>query len=108
METVKTTRKNRVPRIKLSVTDGNANTKAIAENAYLMCEAAYKRLMQICNGKKVRGSKDKGNYQEFPLETMSDARRKHYEDRFAALHAHAFDSLEHGRKMDAVTVAVPD
>lgn len=106
-EVKKVTRKPRTPKIHLTA-DGNENTKLVAENAYLLVSQGYRRLMQVCHGKRVRGSKDKGDYQEFPLEKMSDARRKYYEDKFALLHEMAFSSLEHGRKVETVTEAVPD
>jgi hypothetical protein len=105
--TEKKSRKARVPKLNLTP-DANLNTKLVAEDALLVAKIAYKRLMQICNGKKIRGTKEKGNYKEFPLQAMSDARRKYYEDQFAALHSTAFSALEHGRKMEAVSVNVPD
>jgi hypothetical protein len=99
-------RKQRVPSIKLT-DDANKNTMLVAENALQFARLAYKKLMRICNGRMVRGTKEKGNYQEFPLEPMSDARRKYYEDAFAALHDAAFSALEHRKRAEPVSVNVP-
>lgn len=106
----KKSRKARTPKLALDTHDGNLNTKLVAEDALELARMAYKRLTQICNGKKVRnvGTKDIPSLATFPLERMSDARRKYYEDQFADLHKTAFSALEMGRKVSATTSNVPD
>lgn len=106
----KKNRKARTPKLNLDASNGNLNTKLVAEDALELCRMAYKRLTQICNGKKIRnvGTKDNPALVTFPLERMSDARRKYYEDQFADLHKTAFSALEVGRKVSATSSNVPD
>jgi hypothetical protein len=99
-------RKTKTPKLKLSTTDGNLNTKLVAEDALEVARVAYKRLMQIVNGQKVRGIGDE--QVKYPLGAMSDARRKYYEDQFAALHESAFQALQMGKRVSAAAVNVPD
>jgi hypothetical protein len=93
----------------LKIDDGNWNTYQVAEDALELAKMAYKRLVQIVNGKKVRnvGSKEQPVKQEFPLESMSEERRKFYEDEFAAIHEQAFKVLETGRKNVTIVRNVP-
>jgi hypothetical protein len=99
-------RKPRKSKINYSETDGNLNSKLLAEDSLELARMAYKRLMRICNGKAVRG-KD-SDRKEFPLSAMSEARRKFYEDEFASLHEQAFAALALGRKVSAVSRNVPE
>jgi hypothetical protein len=103
-------RKARTPKLALDTHDGNLNTKLVAEDALELARMAYKRLTQICNGKKVRktGTADSPILTTYPLDRMSDARRKYYEDQFADLHKAAFAALEVGRKVSVAAASVPD
>lgn len=101
-------RKQRESRIQYSTTDGNLNTKNFLQLCKSDMQKIYDRMLQLCNGKKIKGKKGEPGYQEFPFELPSEARIQHLEDRIAKMNASTFEQLRAGVKMIVEDDEMPD